>query len=226
MGRQTDVGEGPAGDLGSFKKRESFEVQDPLERYRMVYAANHDRRDVVDLHFQSSRTAPVVLQHVLDTAIRANPSGVWVVTGSVTTRPQLPSAEEGVLVQLRRGLPGGARVFLDNSEGPQRLRRSLLGPGPARGTAARPVPRRPLTERARTACRRRPSRRRPLDWSAGGVASAPSPFSSSWGAAPAAPDRGRAQGPWGPPNRKKKKTAPALASARAPIDKKNRYRPS
>ena len=58
-----------------------FEVQDPLERYRMV-AANHDRRDVVDLHFQSSRTAPVVLQHVLDTAIRANPSGVWVVTGS------------------------------------------------------------------------------------------------------------------------------------------------
>eukprot|EP00629_Pelagomonadales_sp_RCC1024_P000378 CAMPEP_0119263544 /NCGR_PEP_ID=MMETSP1329-20130426/2912_1 /TAXON_ID=114041 /ORGANISM="Genus nov. species nov., Strain RCC1024" /LENGTH=529 /DNA_ID=CAMNT_0007263255 /DNA_START=203 /DNA_END=1789 /DNA_ORIENTATION=+ len=64
-----------------------FEVRDPLERYQLVSAA-HDRPDVVDLHFQSNRTAPVVLEAVLDRALRANPDGVWVVTGCGHHVPQ------------------------------------------------------------------------------------------------------------------------------------------
>ncbi|KAJ8600306.1 hypothetical protein CTAYLR_000724 [Chrysophaeum taylorii] len=57
-----------------------FEIRDPLERYRRV--AEGQRPDVVDLHFQSSRTVAGVLDAVLPAALRANPRGVWVVTGS------------------------------------------------------------------------------------------------------------------------------------------------
>lgn len=64
-----------------------FEVRDPIERYRLVAAA-HDRGDVVDLHFQSNRTAPVVLDAVLDAALAGHPAGVWVVTGSGHHAPQ------------------------------------------------------------------------------------------------------------------------------------------
>lgn len=56
-------------------------MRDPLERYKLVASA-HDRHDVIDLHFQSNRTAPVVLAAFLDAAVRANADGVWVVTGS------------------------------------------------------------------------------------------------------------------------------------------------
>ncbi len=165
-----------------------FEVQDPLERYRMV-AANHDRRDVVDLHFQSSRTAPVVLQHVLDTAIRANPSGVWVVTGSGHHAPrnshQQKKASLFNFVGDYLASQGYSSTIAKDHNG---FAGAYLVQGPARGTAARPVP--ATYAPYRTGAHRVSSATfaaAPLDWSAGGVASAPSPFSSSWGATPAAP---------------------------------------
>ena len=41
------------------------------------------RPEVVDLHFQSTVTAPVVLDEVLEKAYSASPTGnVWIVTGS------------------------------------------------------------------------------------------------------------------------------------------------
>ena len=165
-----------------------FEVQDPLERYRMV-AANHDRRDVVDLHFQSSRTAPVVLQHVLDTAIRANPSGVWVVTGSGHHAPrnshQQKKASLFNFVGDYLAAQGYTSTIAKDHNG---FAGAYLVQGPARGTAARPIP--ATYAPYRTGAHRVSSATfaaAPLDWSAGGVASTPSPFSSSWGATPAAP---------------------------------------
>ena len=138
-----------------------FEVQDPLERYRMV-AANHDRRDVVDLHFRPSRTAPVVLQHVLDTAIRANPSGVWVVTGSGHHAPRNSHQQKKAAVQLRRdylaaqGRPVQSRRTTTASPGAH----PVQGP-PRHGRAAVPATCAPYRTGARTACRRRRSRPHP-----------------------------------------------------------------
>ncbi|KAJ1450948.1 hypothetical protein M885DRAFT_589750 [Pelagophyceae sp. CCMP2097] len=57
-----------------------FELADPMERYAHV-ARSNAREDIVDLHFQSSRTAAVVLDAVLDAAL-ARHSKVWLVTGS------------------------------------------------------------------------------------------------------------------------------------------------
>ena len=65
---------------------------------------------------------------------------------------------------------------------------AYLVQGPARGTAVRPIP--ATYAPYRTGAHRVSSAMfaaAPLDWSAGGVASTPSPFSSSWGATPAAP---------------------------------------
>lgn len=163
-----------------------FEVQDPLERYRMV-SANHDRSDVVDLHFQSSRTAPLVLEHVLDAALRANAAGVWIVTGSGHHAPQNSHQKtKASLFNFVGDLltaQGYSSVVAKDHNG---FAGAYLVQGPARGTAARPVP----TTYApyRTGAHRVSQATfaaAPLDWSAGGAASVPSPFSASF--SPAAP---------------------------------------
>lgn len=58
-----------------------FDVRDPMERYDKVQSY-HSRRDVLDLHFQSSRTAPQVLDVVLPKSLDLCREGVWIVTGS------------------------------------------------------------------------------------------------------------------------------------------------
>ena len=60
-----------------------FHIPDPMRRYREV-SSTHPRRDVLDLHFQSVRTFPVVLLRVLPDKLRecGGGEGVWIVTGS------------------------------------------------------------------------------------------------------------------------------------------------
>ena len=198
-----------------------FEVQDPLERYRMV-AANHDRRDVVDLHFQSSRTAPVVLQHVLDTAIRANPSGVWVVTGSGHHAPrnshQQKKASLFNFVGDYLAAQGYSSTIAKDHNG---FAGAYLVQGPARGTAARPdsgdvraLPDR-RAPRVVGDVRGRTSR---LERGRRGVHSITLFVvvgRDARGADVVAP-----QGPCGPPNEKKKKQATGLRDACAHRPKK------
>eukprot|EP00549_Striatella_unipunctata_P022432 CAMPEP_0118680962 /NCGR_PEP_ID=MMETSP0800-20121206/4668_1 /TAXON_ID=210618 ORGANISM="Striatella unipunctata, Strain CCMP2910" /NCGR_SAMPLE_ID=MMETSP0800 /ASSEMBLY_ACC=CAM_ASM_000638 /LENGTH=575 /DNA_ID=CAMNT_0006577193 /DNA_START=541 /DNA_END=2266 /DNA_ORIENTATION=+ len=57
-----------------------FNIQDPLQRYREV-AACHRRGDVIDLHFQSMKTFPVVLSTILSEKLREQRE-VWIVTGT------------------------------------------------------------------------------------------------------------------------------------------------
>mmetsp|Transcript_32950 Transcript_32950/g.71305 ORF Transcript_32950/g.71305 Transcript_32950/m.71305 type:complete len:912 (+) Transcript_32950:402-3137(+) len=57
-----------------------FHIADPLERYNEVASVN-PRQDVIDLHFQSVKTFPVVLSTILDGKLRDH-GEVWVVTGS------------------------------------------------------------------------------------------------------------------------------------------------
>jgi len=57
-----------------------FEVRDPIERYYCV-AARQRSAEVVDLHFQSSRTVGTVLDKVLEATIAAH-GRAWIVTGS------------------------------------------------------------------------------------------------------------------------------------------------
>jgi len=57
-----------------------FHITDPMQRYREV-SSTHPRKDVVDLHFQSVRTFPVVLSRVMQDKLREC-GEVWVVTGS------------------------------------------------------------------------------------------------------------------------------------------------
>mmetsp|Transcript_54 Transcript_54/g.80 ORF Transcript_54/g.80 Transcript_54/m.80 type:complete len:634 (+) Transcript_54:111-2012(+) len=63
-----------------FRDARIFGIRDPLERYAAV-AALQTRPDVLDLHFQSTRTAPLVLDQVLDEALKAR-GQLWLVTGS------------------------------------------------------------------------------------------------------------------------------------------------
>ena len=66
--------------LGSEQRDSSvFHIADPMERYAEV-AKNNPRQDVLDLHFQSIKTFPVVLSAVLDEMLET--CDVWVVTGS------------------------------------------------------------------------------------------------------------------------------------------------
>jgi hypothetical protein len=66
--------------LGSEQRDSSvFHIADPMERYAEV-AKSNSREDVLDLHFQSIKTFPVVLSTVLDEMLEA--CDVWVVTGS------------------------------------------------------------------------------------------------------------------------------------------------
>jgi Smr domain len=57
-----------------------FHIADPLERYQRV-AATVTRSDVLDLHFQSTKTFPVVLSTILPTKLQEMEE-VWIVTGT------------------------------------------------------------------------------------------------------------------------------------------------
>jgi hypothetical protein len=57
-----------------------FHIPDPLERYQQV-AATVRRKDVIDLHFQSTKTFAVVLSSILPTKLR-EVEEVWIVTGT------------------------------------------------------------------------------------------------------------------------------------------------
>ncbi|VEU43296.1 unnamed protein product [Pseudo-nitzschia multistriata] len=61
-----------------------FYISDPLERYQKV-AASVQRSDVIDLHFQSTKTFPKVLETMLPLKLgseSANRGKVWIVTGT------------------------------------------------------------------------------------------------------------------------------------------------
>jgi hypothetical protein len=57
-----------------------FHIADPLLRYESVQAGSR-RGDVIDLHFQSTKTFPVVLSTVLPEKLAKFPR-VWIVTGT------------------------------------------------------------------------------------------------------------------------------------------------
>jgi len=62
-----------------------FYIADPMERYRQVCAASGNRReDVIDLHFQSTKTFATVLEQVLPAKLHSAvaPEGIWIVTGT------------------------------------------------------------------------------------------------------------------------------------------------
>lgn len=61
-----------------------FFISDPLERYHKN-AASVQRYDVIDLHFQSIKTFPVVLETILPLKLESSEEGnhqVWIVTGT------------------------------------------------------------------------------------------------------------------------------------------------
>mmetsp|Transcript_28052 Transcript_28052/g.39429 ORF Transcript_28052/g.39429 Transcript_28052/m.39429 type:complete len:799 (-) Transcript_28052:48-2444(-) len=58
-----------------------FHIADPFERYDEVNAMV-SRSDVIDLHFQSTKTFSVVLSSILPEKLRSVGEGVWVVTGT------------------------------------------------------------------------------------------------------------------------------------------------
>ena len=65
----------------SFNRSSSaFHITDPLSRYKEVSASVH-RHDVIDLHFQSVKSFPIVLEAVLPEKLRDH-GEVWIVTGS------------------------------------------------------------------------------------------------------------------------------------------------
>jgi hypothetical protein len=57
-----------------------FHIPDPLLRYERVQAGSR-RDDVIDLHFQSTKTFPAVLSIVLPDKLAKYPQ-VWIVTGT------------------------------------------------------------------------------------------------------------------------------------------------
>eukprot|EP00934_Nitzschia_sp_Nitz4_P008312 Nitzschia sp. Nitz4//scaffold244_size29068//26118//28211//NITZ4_008068-RA/size29068-processed-gene-0.23-mRNA-1//-1//CDS//3329543868//8302//frame0 len=61
-----------------------FYIADPMERYRQVSMTNarDHRTDVIDLHFQSTKTFGVVLEQVLPSKLPQHAEGVWIVTGT------------------------------------------------------------------------------------------------------------------------------------------------
>eukprot|EP00797_Seminavis_robusta_P028373 Sro54_g031990.2 (335) ;mRNA; r:104936-105940 len=67
----------------------AFHIADPMERYREVSRIHQEtghtpRTDVIDLHFQSTKTYAAVLEHVLPEKLAEsrNNNGVWIVTGT------------------------------------------------------------------------------------------------------------------------------------------------
>jgi len=63
-----------------FQNSAAFHISDPIQRYHEVnkYVS---RRDVIDMHFQSIKTAPIVLNRVLPDKLKLFQE-VWVVTGT------------------------------------------------------------------------------------------------------------------------------------------------
>lgn len=60
----------------------AFHIADPMERYYEV-SRHTARQDVVDLHFQSTKTFGMVLREVLPDKLRtATGGGLWIVTGT------------------------------------------------------------------------------------------------------------------------------------------------
>lgn len=61
---------------------QAFQIPDPLERFRYVEQHSAGKRsDVLDLHYQSTRTAVVVLEALLPERLKQHGS-VWVATGT------------------------------------------------------------------------------------------------------------------------------------------------
>lgn len=62
----------------------AFFIADPLDRYRQVSMATSKEHssDVIDLHFQSTKTFGVVLEQILPQKLAQSSDGVWVVTGT------------------------------------------------------------------------------------------------------------------------------------------------
>lgn len=57
-----------------------FYIPDAMERYQAV-SSSVTRDDVIDLHFQSQKTFPIVLSHVLPNKLREH-NEIWIVTGT------------------------------------------------------------------------------------------------------------------------------------------------
>jgi hypothetical protein len=57
-----------------------FHITDPIDRYNKV-SATVKRRDVVDLHFQSTKTFATVLSTILPMKL-SELDEVWIVTGT------------------------------------------------------------------------------------------------------------------------------------------------
>lgn len=58
-----------------------FHIADPIERYHQVSLMNR-REDIIDLHFQSTKTFGVVLDQILPSKLQQVPDGIWIVTGT------------------------------------------------------------------------------------------------------------------------------------------------
>jgi len=61
-----------------------FHIADPIQRFYEVslLSRSNGRNDVIDLHFQSIKTFPIVLKAILSDRLKICKDGVWVVTGS------------------------------------------------------------------------------------------------------------------------------------------------
>lgn len=60
-----------------------FHIADPIERFNEVSSSNKNNRpDVIDLHFQSIKTFPIVLNAILPERLINCNDGVWIITGS------------------------------------------------------------------------------------------------------------------------------------------------
>jgi len=59
----------------------AFHIPDPIDRFNFVTASQVSRPDVLDLHFQSMKTFPVVLSSILPQKLSQCDS-VWIVTGT------------------------------------------------------------------------------------------------------------------------------------------------
>ena len=61
----------------------AFQIPDPMERYQYVMSCARCRPDVVDLHFQSTKTFATVLSTVLPEKLYHDGlEQVWIVTGT------------------------------------------------------------------------------------------------------------------------------------------------
>ena len=59
----------------------AFNIRDPIERYQSVVRRVQCPDNVMDLHFQSVATFPIVLEHYLDDKLQTH-GQVWIITGT------------------------------------------------------------------------------------------------------------------------------------------------